>query len=66
MPAQAHGHSADAFVCLLIAVLATVWGVLRLGRNRRGAGMWIGALVLTAATLVADGLVLDAAALADT
>jgi hypothetical protein len=66
--AQAHGHSADAFVsaiiCLLIVALATVWGSLRPGRNHRGTGTWIGALVLTAAaaaTLATGGLVLNAA-----
>lgn len=66
--AQAHGHSADGFaiamVCLLVAVLATIWGVLRPGRERWSVGMWTGALFLAItaiATLVTGGQVLGAA-----
>jgi hypothetical protein len=65
--AQAHGHGADgfaiAFVCLLVVVLATVWSALRPGRARWSAGMWAGAVHLTAtavAPIVTGGQVLDA------
>lgn len=49
--AQAHAHGSDGFAvavaCLLVAVLATVWGLLRPNRALRGIGPWTGALVLS-------------------
>lgn len=66
--AQAHGHTADGFaiavLCLLAVVLATIWSVLRPGREPWSAGMRLGAALLAAtavATILTGGQVLDAA-----
>jgi hypothetical protein len=67
--AQAHGHGSDNFAialaCLLVAVLATVWGALRPNRAPRGIGPWTGALVLSvlAVATLATGVVVLRAAL---
>lgn len=66
--AQTHGHSADGFaiavLCLLVAVLATIWSALAPGRERWSAGMWVAAALLTAtaiAAILTGGQVLNAA-----